>query len=175
MDDFSFYKSAYDNELVRRDNLDNAVNPPIVVLTVLIGAISYLLSNIDLRNADNFTITILVLVGISALAISIAIFFLARSYNNLFIGFKYLSYPYLSELRVIQNEKIPEYNSNKKKKEKVDFEEGLIERFIKYADNYFKINDKRASDLYKAKSFIIGSMVLILISVTTYQLKQIFV
>ena len=86
MDDFSFYKSAYDNELVRRDNLDNAVNPPIVVLTVLIGAISYLLSNIDLRNADNFTITILVLVGISALAISIAIFFLARSYNNLFMN-----------------------------------------------------------------------------------------
>lgn len=158
MDDLSFYKSLYERELSRKNDLDNAINIPFSTMTILAGLIYYILSDIKTIN-ENWYILLIFLVIISFLLTFTSVFFISKSYNNLFSGFKYLNFPSTIELRNYQKE-LNQFNS--KSSEIYPFTDYLIECYVKYADHNIKINDKRGLFLFRAKRLIITAMFILL-------------
>jgi cytochrome b subunit of formate dehydrogenase len=160
MDSYQFYKSLYDRELNRRKDLDSAVNLPITILTILVAANSYLIgkeTGIHQKCLIIFSNIILALLLVSFL---ISIFYLIRSYNNLFKGFGYRNLGLTKEIRNFEVNEIQKYNAQVDEKEKLNFETIIIEKLAHYTDDHIVFNDKRSLDLHRAKTFIIVTLVL---------------
>lgn len=160
MDSYAFYKSLYDRELNRRKDLDNALNIPVSILTLLIGINSVYLKNnqiaeiYKLFELINFT---LILIGLSSI---ISIYFLIKFYNNWFKGFSYRNLAYTNELRHFETISVPEYNNLVEESEKLSFEKELITRLNSVTDNHIILNDQRNLDLYRAKTFLVITLIL---------------
>ena len=134
MNDIEFYKSFYDRELSRRIDLDNALNIPIGLIAILIALISYLISNINF--CDNIIVNCLItgFTAISILLIFQAIYFLSKSYNNVFKGYQYLNFSLTTDIRKFQKS-VESYNSEVQDgKEKIDIESELIDKLNYYTD-----------------------------------------
>lgn len=160
MESYNFYKSIYDRELSRRIDLDKSINIPITILTLIVGLNSIYIDKTffeaffqKIEIAQVVTMTI----GITIL---ICAFFLIKSYNNLFKGFAYRNLALTKEIREFETKQIPNYNAQVSKEDKLTFETKLIERLIEITDNQTGFNDKRSLDLYRAKTFLIVSLIL---------------
>jgi hypothetical protein len=157
MDSLEFYKSIYDRELARRLELNNALNIPVGVIAILTAIISYIITNISSCYNSTYFWIITCFTGVSIILTLISIFFLAKSYNNIFKGHDYRNLALTKEIRKYQIE-LEIFNCQMVEKEaKIDFESVLIEKLNYYTDNHILINDFRQIKLYYAKSFIIGS------------------
>lgn len=163
MKTLDFYKAFYDRELKRRFDLDNALSIPIGLIAILIGIISYIIS--DLNFSGNMTTNCIIafLTIMSVLLIFGAIYRLAKSYNNVFKGHKYLNFALTKEIRGFEKN-IESYNSQVNDKDRLDLEDQLIEAMNRYTDNHILINDYRQYNLRNAKSLIIGSIFIILLA-----------
>jgi hypothetical protein len=166
MDDTSLYKSFYDRELSRRNDLDNSINIPIGVITVLVGLIYYIFSNINII-CSLWVYVFYISVSIPSLLILVSIYYLVKSYNNLFKGFEYHNFPTTLELRKYQLELV-DYNSKVVPEDQFSFSQYIIERYVSYTDNHININDKRALDLYKSKTYLIGAMLIFLLIIIIF-------
>ncbi len=160
MDSYNFYKSIYDRELTRRMDLDNSINIPITILTLIIGLNSFYPDKYFFKNMFFELGIVQIMIIIIGLMILISAFFLIRSYNNFFKGFAYRNLALTKEIRKFETEQIPIYNAKLIEETKLIFETELIERIIAVTDNHTIFNDKRSLDLYKAKTFIIISLIL---------------
>lgn len=171
MVDFEFYKSFYDRELQRRFDLDNALNIPIGLIAILLATASYIISNLSKDDSIVIYWIILSITGVSVILILIAIFSLARSYNDLFKGFKYLNFATSTEWRDYQKQ-LESFNNNPETKEKLDFENEVIKKLNSYTDSHIKINEFRQVQLRNAKSWIIISLLLLLVALTIVIIKK---
>lgn len=161
MDDLELYKSIYDRELGRRINLDNAINIPIGIISVLVSLIYYFSSNINIV-LIGWKYVFYIFVTISSLLILVSIYYLIKSYNNLFRGFDYHNFPTTDELRKYQLELV-KYNTKVESENQILFSQYLIDKYVSYADDHIRINDKRAFCLYISKSFFIAAILILLI------------
>lgn len=160
MDSYQFYKSLYDRELTRRKDLDAAINLPITILTILVAANSYLIGKEDIIHQKCLLIASNILLALLLVSFLISIFFLIRSYNNLFKGFAYSNLALTKEIRNFEVNDIPKYNDQVDEKEKLNFEAIIIDKLTHYTDDHIIFNDKRSLDLHKAKTFIIVALIL---------------
>lgn len=160
MESYNFYKSIYDRELNRRMDLDKSINIPITILTLIIGLNSIYTDRAFFE--DFFCELEIVQVMIITIGITILIsaFFLIKSYNNLFKGFAYRNLALTKDIREFETKQIPDYNSQVNEEDKLTFETELIERLVKVTDNHTTFNDQRSLDLYRAKTFLIVSLIL---------------
>lgn len=160
MESYNFYKSIYDRELNRRMDIDKSINIPITILTLIIGLNSIYTDRAFFE--DFFCKLEIVQVMIITIGITILIsaFFLIKSYNNLFKGFAYRNLALTKDIREFETKQIPDYNSQVNEEDKLTFETELIERLIKVTDNHTTFNDQRSLDLYRAKTFLIVSLIL---------------
>ena len=149
MESFQLYKSLYDRELRRRIDLDESINIPLTILTLIIAANSYIINKANNVTLNCFwSFTSLILLFAVFIAFSISIYFLLRSFNNFFRGFVYRNLPLSTEIRNF------ELNLRDDENREVIFENRIIEEINIYTDSHKIFNDKRSLDLYKAKSFI---------------------
>jgi|688.fasta_scaffold777998_1 hypothetical protein len=160
MDSFSFYKGIYDRELNRRKDLDSAINTPVTILTVLFTANFYLLNKIPKpKTINDLTIEEVIFV-IIFIIVAVSIFYLTKSYNNLFRGFVYRNIAKASQIREFESSTIPKYNLECEKGKELNFENELINKLTKIAENHTVMNNTRSLDLYKTKTFIIIALIL---------------
>jgi hypothetical protein len=160
MDSYQFFKSLYDRELNRRKDLDSSINLPITILTILVAANSYLIEKSEtVENLHYISIgnCFLILILVSFF---LSIFFLTRSYNNLFKGFGYRNLGFSKEIRDFEIIEIPKFNNQVDEVAKINFEKIIITKLTEITDNHIRFNDKRSLDLYKAKTFIIVVLIL---------------
>lgn len=160
MDSYQFYKSIYDRELNRRKELDAAINLPITILTILIAANSYLISKTDAIHQKSIILTSNIILTLITISFLISAFFLTRSYNNLFKGFGYINLGLTKKIREFEVIDIPKYNDQVEEKEKINFEKIIIDKLTHLTDDHIIFNDKRSLDLYRAKTFIIITLIL---------------
>lgn len=162
MDSYQFYKSLYDRELNRRKDLDAAINLPITILTILVAANSYLIDKPE--NNHYYTVIVIsnIVMALILIAFIVSAFFLTRSFNNLFKGFAYPNLGLTKEIRDYEINQIPNFNNHPKveEKEKIDFENIIIDKLTHITDDYIIFNDKRSLDLYRARTFIIITVIL---------------
>lgn len=160
MDSYQFYKSIYDRELNRRKDLDAAINLPITILTILVAANSYLISKTDAIHQKSIILTSNIILTLIIISFLISAFFLTRSYNNLFKGFGYINLGLTKKIREFEVVDIPKYNDQVEEKEKINFEKIIIDKLTHLTDDHIIFNDKRSHDLYRAKTFIIITLIL---------------
>ncbi|NOW95817.1 hypothetical protein [Mucilaginibacter sp. SG564] len=159
MDSYSFYKSLYDRELTRRINLDNAISLPITVLTIIVASNSYALKDQSIiYNVTDFKPRHLILV-VLLIVLFMAIFYIMRSFNNLFKGFAYKNFAYVSDI-VKYEKQIEEYNNTVTNERKIDFSQIIILKLAGLTDDHIIFNDKRSKDLQKARTYLIVSLIL---------------
>ena len=106
----------YDRELNRRKDLDAAINLPITILTILVAANSYLISKEEGNSAamDFFVLSeYFISFFLLFLHFLLSIFYLIRSYNNLFKGFGYRNLGLTTEIRNFEINEIPKYNDKR--------------------------------------------------------------
>lgn len=162
-----FYKELHTREQNRRKEIDDGINIPVGIITLMIGLISYFFqeqSNFLKECFSKFLIFIIIL------SLLIASFYISMAFNNFLKGYEYEYLPKPMELFDYENE-ISEFNSTVKKVERENFEFYLKENFAKIADFNKSINDKRANYLSISKKLIIVSLLFSLILVLYFIIK----
>ena len=85
---------------------------------------------------------------------------MTKSYNNFFKGYKYSNLSYLKEIRRYEKNDLENYNKQVDEEKRIDFTNVIIDKLSEITDENIIINDLRAEDLYKSRTFIIVSFVL---------------
>ena len=164
MNKIEFYKSIFDREQTRRNALDNSVNQPITLVTILVGFLYFLYSKVGLKDCSLFSIVVIVAMLACIGLFLVCTYYLALSFNNLLKGFDYKDFPKTQEL-FDYDKKVESYNLTKGEDQKLNFEKYLIEKYVAYSDSFVEINDKRALNLHKAKKFLIALLAIEIITV----------
>lgn len=158
MDSYQFYKSLYDRELTRRNDLDSGINLPLTILSIIVAANTYLIKEAPIAGQGWREILQRILIAAITVIIAICIVFLTRSYNNFFKGFAYPNFGLTKEIRKYEKN-LDIHNS--RLETKISFEEIIVDRLAGYVQDHTIFNDQRGKDLYLAKT-----MLIILISLT---------
>jgi len=157
-----FYK-----ENDRRTSLNEYLNIPIGILTVVFGLIFFMFTSFSFALEQNSIIKVsfVILIIITLVLGIIVVAFLFLSYN---IFGSYKAMPYPKDLNE-QYKKLEQYvEENKKlldKNETVDsiYENQLIDMFSECLDCNIKNNDKKANYLYLAKIFLFGCVISVIL------------
>lgn len=171
MESYQFYKSIYDRELNRRKDLDSAINLPLTILSIIVGANSYVIKENDFVGVSFQQISQDILLMLVLFVLGISIFYLTRSYNNLFKGFAYKNLGLTSAIREYENVELIKYNSRVEEKDKIHFDKVIIDKLTGITDNHTIFNDKRSHDLYLAKTFLIIGIILTALNFLLFSLK----
>jgi len=158
--DKELYKGLYQRELDRRADLDAKINVPITAITVLFSLIFLLVTKTKGATCEVLTLFYLFM-SLSILFLLISLFFLVKSYTNFFPGHKYFSFPKASEIREYQLQ-LEEHHKDKEKAQEA-LENYLVEKYVKYATDGVRINDKRFDHLHYCRVCIILAMCTILV------------
>lgn len=162
-----FYKELHNRELKRRKEIEDGVNIPVALITLIIGLITYFLKDEKILMQTFLVKILLILIIISLLISSL---YIAKSYNNLFKGFEYENLPLPNKLLDFEIE-IQNYNIESSEDEKMDFENYLRENFADMAAFNKLINDQRSVNLHLSKKYIFISILLSLTLILIYLLK----
>lgn len=160
---YEFYKNKFERELSRRNDLDSAINNPVAGITIIVALISYILSTNNFKDWNYFDSLFVILIICTTITVLISLYYVFLSNNNLFKGFNYLNFGLLSEYRKTELE-FNEHNKTIDERDRINFEEKIIEKIISYSDNHTVINDKRAYDLYLCRKFVIISFIITIIN-----------
>ncbi|HCY77475.1 MAG TPA: hypothetical protein DHV28_16285 [Ignavibacteriales bacterium] len=170
MSRLEFLIDWYNQENERKNSLNDSLNIPIGILTAFFVMIFFLFKEFNFSNkVNNWIIYLFVVFLILSLILwIISIFYLFKSYNNLFKGYAYDYLPYAKELsEQYQNlEKYYEVNKNLLENNitpDILYEKQLIDMLSEYIDTHIKNNDRKSKYLHIAKQFIFGTIISIII------------
>jgi len=158
MTDLEYFKSLFDREQVRKVELNNEVNIPIGIITLISGGVILVFK----ENVTSFCSLNFMLIIVIGLLLLVSVFYLAKSYNNLFKGFKYDYLPDSKELYDYKKD-LKNYNRKVKKVERESFKEYLIENYVRLNSINMKINRSRLSDLYVAKTLVLIALIMTIV------------
>lgn len=177
MSDFllEFYKGLHERELDRRDQLNNSISTPIGLISAIFGALFYFVANLHGHPFCVPVITFLFAAFFSLFFLILTIWFLVKFYNNgTKSGFEYSGLPYAKNLNkyyIELKEHFQEeegYNEAENQYADINFKQGLIEYYVDVVDNNAFINDQKAEYFYKAKKYLIFSIICLLVSVLPF-------
>lgn len=179
---FNFYKEWYYKELERRDQLANALNIPITLLTALFGLTAYLCINFNYKSKDDCIINLFILfISLSSIALVITMIMLLISYVH---KYQFQSFPLYDFLKLESDEakdavkkfnnEIDIYNSNTDEDDlipdsdkltyDIEYEERLCILLIGIIEKNATNNDIKAIFILRAKIALSICFVLIFIS-----------
>lgn len=170
-----FYQTHYFHEADRRDQLNNSLNIPLGVISLVSGALLVIAKEID-NPFNNYEIFQLVFLGLTAITLILAAVFMGRAYW----GYGYAHMPRSEEIRQyresLKNYYIISHNHNVGDATNLADEETL-----QYADSQYSVNaeqnaksnDIKSANLFKANGFTMASVVLIVISAVPYVINSI--
>ncbi|MDP3494273.1 MAG: hypothetical protein Q8R82_14265 [Hyphomonadaceae bacterium] len=181
MNKIDFYKEFYLKELGVKNELNNAINIPIIIISSIVALHMFILST-ALKSVYFYQFDLLEIVRILSFinfaVIVCALFYLAKSYMNLGFAYTYIEigdmlsfYKYDKDLIKINTER--DLQTEKNEDENSDetlptFEEHLEKELAASAANYFNVNTKRTTALATAKKFLFGSIAFTLINSTIF-------
>ena len=174
MNNLDFYKEFYFREIDRKNELNNVINIPILIITGIISVHFYFYTQ---QIQNSFKIYLFILSFIAGVSIIYSTFYLLKSFSNFF---KNHSYKELNEMKVIykfERDLITE-QSKVEDAEKL-FSESLVEQLSDCESHNFLINKTRTEDIAKSKIGIFISVItsilfsiIFLISILTMETKE---
>ncbi len=175
MNRISFYKSFYDNELKRKDDLDKSINNPILIFTIIFGLISYIYKKLNFDILTKVDFVIIILIIIISLLLCKSVYHIILSYNNGIKGYSYKILGANIELEKYRRELI-KYNREQgiiDSESEKQYSESIIEQLVKCADINNELNIRRTFQIYLTKKYLILSLITGFLTSITYILKQI--
>jgi hypothetical protein len=148
MDKFQFFVEWYNREEERKSSVENSLNIPIGILTILFAIQFYLVKDFDFSNCQNWEkYTLLLLAGISTLSSLATGFFIFKSYHNFPNEYKYSGIPYPTQLLNYEKDLIEFYKVNSEHFNNVTgeqmFNEYLLFKLAQYVDRNTFNNDEK--------------------------------
>lgn len=154
MDKFEFYQKQYFFELERRQELNSSLSISIGVVSLLIGAIFYLISNF-IYHYFILSYFFIVFIVCSIVSILFVIFFLISAYWN-------YTYRYISDTEIIreyENKLINYYESIKKEDitnlVNKEINDMLIRKYSASATYNAKNNAKKSVNIHRSNTAIV--------------------
>lgn len=174
---YEFYKELYFKQIDRKNSLESSLNTPISLTSIVVGTIFYFLFNFDFsincyQNFFFITITIIVFIFIG-----ISVHNLIMSYNNFKNGYDYEYLPYSLEIEKYYDELVNYYNDPNVQSDgsaDIDFENFLIDKMNEYHDVNAYNNDVKSSFLFKAKKYLVFSLILTVTSTGIFSFNYIY-
>lgn len=165
MNKLQFLIDWYNREEERKASVENSLNIPIGILTLLFVVQFYLITNFDFVNCKNWEIvSLLIFVTASCLSSLATGFYILKFYHNFPNEYKYGGIPYASQLLKHESELIEFYKQNATHFNNVKGEE----KFIEYLQNKLAEHiDKNSFNNDAKYRFLNISKRLILLSVFT--------
>ena len=174
MDRLSLYKSFYETELKKRDDLDKSINNPVLIITIIFGIISYISEKMNFECLIKIDILLLVLIVLISILLCKSIIHIILSYNN---GIKGYSYEILGTNTDFESyrKSLIEYNRNEEidSDSEKEFEESIITELVKCSDINNGLNIRRTYQIYLTKKYLIISLIITFLTFTIHLLKQI--
>src|SRR5690554_3659090 len=163
MSELEYFKSLFDREQVRKVELNNEVNIPIGIITLISGGVILVFKE-TVTAFCSLSFLMIVVIGLLLMA---SVLYLAKSYNNLFKGFRYEYLPDSKELYKHKKD-LQNYNRKVKKADRESFKEYLIENYASLNSANMKINRSRLHYLYVAKTLVFIALVLTIALMFSY-------
>jgi hypothetical protein len=176
MNDFDFYLNWYYKETERKMALENALNIPIGILSLIIGSDFYLLVHYNFAKSPCFVSALLCLmIGVSFFLSCVATYYLFLSYHGVFKSYTDKGFPIASELRKHKKDLIEYYrleaNNFPDVTGEAEFEEYVITKLTEYIDRNVRNNDKKSETLYLAKGYILRAIVFLVIALLPFMIN----
>lgn len=180
MDRLTFLMDWYNKEHERQGSLTDSLNIPIGILTAIIAVIFYLLNQFTFQYPHSSYLQILFIVFIAAAIINwlCVVFYLFKSYNNLFVGYKYGALPLPSDLDA-QYKKYQKYVEDYKAGLSTTitadslFENELIQTLTIATTSNIKNNDAKAARLYTSKKHLFICLIFVIFSFIPFVINYI--
>ncbi|WP_291104070.1 MULTISPECIES: hypothetical protein [unclassified Flavobacterium] len=154
MKNLEIYKEFYFREIDRKNELNNIINIPILIITGIISVQFYFYSQ---QIENSLKIYLEVLSIICALSILYSIFYLLKSFGNFFKNHSYKELNEMNSIYKYERELIKE--QTKIADAESFFLEYLNEQFSDCASHNFLINKTRTEDIAKSKKGIFISII----------------
>lgn len=187
---FNFYKEWYYKELDRRDQLANALNIPIGILTAIFGLVSYILLNFKYNSNNTCVVSLFILfISLTILSIISTMILLLISYTH---KYKFKTFPLedflIKEYINVENDvnqfnvKIDDYNKivedcdkiedSERKNIEVEYENNLCNVILSFIKFNAECNDIKSFYIFRAKIALLISFTLTFISLGIYILNH---
>lgn len=162
MNRIDFTIEWFHKENDRQISLNNSLSTPIGILTGLFALFFYMFTSFSFKSELHFYIefSFVLFILLSLLFWALVVFYLFKSYDNLFKTYEYKAIPYPSDLND-QYKKLEKYVEENKDlldaKVNVDtlYEEQLIDMFSEYLNRNIENNDKKSKNLHIAKKLLL--------------------
>jgi hypothetical protein len=174
MKNFEFYKEFYFREIDRKNELNNVINLPILIITGIISVQFYFYNQ---KIENSIVIYLEVLSLICAISVIYSTYYLLKSFSNFFKNHIYKELNEMKSIYSYEKELIKE--QEKKEDAEMLFSEYLNEQFSDCASHNFLVNKIRTEDIAKSKKGIFISVIctslisiIFLISILTMAKKE---
>ncbi len=165
---YDFYKNKFEREQKRRVDLDNSMNLPILVSTLIMGLNSYVLKEHMFSEIWNFGDWIVIsFLSISLCLIMVSCYFIFSTTNNLFNKnkfFKGIDYPNFELMKEYRKFELDNFDCVLENK--IDMEKVIVDKTIMYADEYTEINEDRAENMSEARKYLIINFTIVIINIS---------
>ena len=167
--DFDFLKDRYDYELLRREQLTDALTLPVGVLTVLGGAMVAMARSFSYKD-DLLTWVFGILLGLAVIAFFLCMLNLGRTYHRQ----TYIYLPLLVDLYKAREERRVFYQEAHHRRAADDsFQQELEVRIIAAADRNTRSNDQRSRYLFWSRLALFAVLVLTAMMGIPYVVDQV--
>ncbi|MFT7283317.1 hypothetical protein [Nonlabens sp.] len=174
MDRLSFYKSFYETELKKKDDLDKSINNPILIITIIFGVLSYISKKINFDYLKTIDFALIILILIIALLLIKSIYHIIISYNNGIKGYEYKILGSNYDFESYRKDLIKHYDEGRIKSDvNEEFKESIILELIKCSDDNTDLNIKRSKQIYLTKKYLIITLIIVFITFIINLLNQI--
>ncbi|MBF4473727.1 hypothetical protein [Flavobacterium sp. HJJ] len=181
MNKFEFKKDWFYKEEERKDTLNNTLNIPIGILTAIIAGLYFIITKFNYENCGGnilkfLFITIILFTSIFWLA---SIYYLLRSYNNLYDGYKYKAFPSAHFIEDEYNNLETYYNTYKDSLAPNITLDSLVEDNIEIIltnclDTNIFNNDRKSAYLHDAKIQILNCILSLFVASIFYTFNYIY-
>ncbi|MCA1919877.1 MAG: hypothetical protein LDL38_10795 [Flavobacterium piscis] len=170
MDRLNFTIEWFHKENERQNSLNDSLNIPIGILTGVFALIFYMFTSFSFSKETNLIIEVsfVILIILTLACWIIVVYFLFRSYNNLFKNYEYKAIPFPTELDK-QYERLENYiNENRELLDTnitVDklYEKQLAEMLSEYLNRNIENNDRKSWYLHLAKKFLLACIISVIL------------
>lgn len=175
MDNFELFKELYHKENERRNEVQNALNIPIAIISALSTGVYFLLTNFDYKLNETISYIFIIICFLAACFILLSIYYLVRAFSDLTKGYEYTGLPYPQELYNWEIELTKYYTQYGSIEEaQSEFKKKITEKLVKNTDHNMFVNDKKYGYIYNSKKFLIFGMVTILIAMLPFGYNYIY-
>lgn len=156
-------KELYFREIDRKHEINNQLQFPLVIISIIIGIYTFILS----KNLDCFNLAAAKILGlITMISLIVATIFLTKAFSNFMRTHTYREIP--NALEILTYKRNLEKEQSKKEDAELLYDEFLQNEFAECAKHNFLVNKKRTEDMAKAKQFIFVGLIFTLIFSISY-------